>query len=112
MTEDERRKLVERILGILNKCKVRATYSAVGCILEVQPQAVGEYLGCPRREASWVVAKTTNRKQGREKGKPTGYKDCHLHPDLFEKPMLTSCRELRKCLDMPPATKHRLGCDG
>ena len=106
MTLEKRKQLLKEILGILNKRKVRATYSAVACILKMPPQSIGELLGCCRPCASWVVGKRT--------GKPTGYKREECHPDLCQKPKwMKSCCELRKCLQLSiPVEEHRRGCDG
>ena len=108
MTENE--VLVEKILCILNKRKVRATYSAVGCVLDTEARSVGKrYLGKPRHWASWVV---TKRPKG--DGKPSrdaGYEECHYHPDLFESDcIIESCCKLRKWLGLSHASKHRRGC--
>ena len=109
MSEKERHKLVKEILHILNERKVRATYSAVGCVLDVEARKVGKkYLGEPRHCASWVVIK---RPKG--DGKPSrkaGYEECHYHPDLSKSGCIKSCCKLRKWLDLPPASKHRRGC--
>ena len=107
MDDDERRRLVKNILRILNERKMRATYGAVACILETHPLSVGRrYLKEPRPEASWVVAKT-----GKGKGKPTGYEDSDIHPELCSDPrIIKSCCKLRKWLNLPPATEHRDGC--
>ena len=116
MTKKEQRRLrekvryerAEKILCELNKRKTRATYGAVGCILGVLPRHVGKYLGDPCPKASWVV-----RKSGLGKGKPTGYKKCEIHPQLYcNRHVITSCRELRESLGLPPASKHGPGCDG
>ena len=109
LTECERHVLIKKILRILNERKVRATYSAVGCVLETHPVSVGKkYLGCPRPEASWVVTKGD--------GKPSrnaGYKECHYHPDLLRSScIIKSCCKLRKWLGLSPVSEHGYGCDG
>ena len=109
LTEDERKARIKKVLCILNERKVRATYSAVGCVLDIEARNVGrKYLGEPCRWASWVVIKRPNGD-----GKPSrkaGYKECHYHPDLSKSGCIKSCCKLRKWLDLPPATEHRYGC--
>ena len=91
MTADERRELTEKILRELNKRKVRATYGAVACILEVAPVGVGYHLGDPRPWASWVVNGESKR--------PTNYKDSQMHRNLFDDcHVIKSCSELRELL--------------
>lgn len=105
MTDDRRKELVRKILAKLDKCKTRMTYSAVACLLDVQPQGVGEWLGKHRPEASWVVRK--------KDGRPTGYETCQCHPDLYSKRcVIKSCCQLRDILGVPPPLEHRRGCDG
>lgn len=76
MTDDWRKELVRKILAELGKRKTRMTYSAVACLLDVQPQGVGKWLGERRPEASWVV-----KKRG---GRQTGYETWQCHPDLLQ----------------------------
>ena len=103
MTPDERRALAKKILCELSKRKMRATYGAVACILEVLPRMVGYYLGDRCHKASWVVNKKTRR--------PTGYKKHEIDPDLCCNPrVIEACDELRRWLGLPPASKHRPGC--
>ena len=106
---EERKQLLEEILLILNRHKVRATYSAVACILKMPPQSLGrKWLGCPRPWASWIVRKGN--------GEPTGYDKSEKHPDLRRAEWMKSCCELRKWLKRPerplPISKHANGCDG
>ena len=110
MTPDERRDLAEEILCELSKRKMRATYGAVGCILGVLARGVGKCLGDPRPKASWVVAGSTNKKKGREKGKPTGYSKHERDPRLYcNRDYIKSCSELRKFLGWP-LDEHGPGC--
>ena len=108
MTREERKQLLEEILLILNRHKVRATYSAVACILEMPPHSLGrKWLGCPRPCASWIV--------GKGNGEPTGYDKSEKHPDLYRKAdWMKSCCELRKWLErpLPKPGSHGLYCDG
>ncbi len=69
-----RERKVEEILRYLNAKRVRATYSAVGGVIGVPAQSVGQYLGERRPRASWVVNDDT--------GQPTGYGSNEKHPDL------------------------------
>lgn len=103
LRKKERCELAEKILCELSKRKMRATYGAVGCILEVLPQDVGKYLGCRRPKASWVVNKKTRM--------PTGYEKHEIDPDLCCNPrVIEACDELRRWLGLSPASKHRRGC--
>ena len=107
MTSEERKDLLEKILLILNMRKVRVTYSAVACILEMQPWNLGrKWLGCPCPWASWVV--------GKRNGEPTDYEDCQKHPGLDRCKLMTSCCELRKWLKrpLPKPDMHGRYCDG
>ena len=104
---EERKHLLEEILLILNRCKVRATYNAVACILGIAPRNLGKLLGRRRPWASWVVSKGD--------GEPTGYENCEKHPDLYSKPeWMKSCCKLRECLKrpLPIGSQHADGCDG
>ena len=104
MTEDEQRELcqlAQKILCELSKRKTRATYGAVGCILEVPAWEVSRYLGCRRPKASWVVARRTVKRRGSKRGKPTGYKPCQLAEGLCNSPFKETCSELRKFLGWP-----------
>ena len=66
---------IDKILRALNKHKIRATYGAVGKVLNIPAIAVGSRLGSRRPEASWVVSSKT--------GRPTNYSAEDCHPDLF-----------------------------
>jgi hypothetical protein len=77
------------VLLFLNHEKVRATYGAVAECIGVIPQAMGERLGERTPEASWVVSA--------EDGRPTGYADSEMHPDLFRsKEVIADASELRE----------------
>lgn len=71
---------VKQALDYLNENKVRATYAAVQSYLGVKKVAWKKILGPNRPYASWVVNKKT--------GKPTGYDESELHPDLQENPLI------------------------
>ena len=105
VTDSWRKELVPKILAKLCKMKTRMTYSAVACLLDVQPQEVGKWLGERRQEASWVVRK--------KDGRPSGYKTWQCHPDLCcKRHVIKSCCQLRDILGVPPPRKHRRGCGG
>jgi hypothetical protein len=75
------------VLMFLNDEKVRATYGAVADCIGVIPQAMGDRLGDRTPEASWVVSA--------EDGRPTGYTDSEIHPELFRsKEIISSGGEL------------------
>jgi hypothetical protein len=80
----------QSILDVLNRARIRATYVAVGEVLGIPAQSVGQVLGIMRVEASWVVnAKTTM---------PTGYARHQLHPDLLRSGVISSGAQLRQLL--------------
>ena len=99
-----REDLMQKILAELCKMKTRMTYSAVACLLDVQPQGVGKWLGERRPEASWVVRK--------KDGRPSGYETWQCHPCLYKRHVIKSCCQLRDILGVPPPLEHRHGCDG
>jgi alkylated DNA nucleotide flippase Atl1 len=87
----------QAILEALNREKIRATYGAVAEVLGIQAWSVGQVLGAPRVEASWVV--------NAHSGLPTGYKVHQRHPDLMQNAAVIRTGErLRRLLD--PATRH------
>ena len=106
MTDDQRKELVQHILDELCKRKTRMTYSAVACLLCVHPRGMGRWLGEPRPEASWVVRKGD--------GRPTGYKGCAYHRDLYSKrDVIKSCCEMRNSFGVVHLPrKHAHGCEG
>ena len=65
---------VNQILDCLDRERVRATYGAVGEVLGLPAQSVGQALGSHSGRASWVVNAKT--------GKPTGYSVDMMHPEL------------------------------
>ena len=71
---------VHQILDCLNRERVRATYGAVGEVLQLPAQSVGQALGSQTRRASWVVNAKT--------GEPTGYAVDQKHPDLYRTPRI------------------------
>ena len=104
VTDSWRKELVPKILAELGKMETRMTYSAVACLLDVQPQGVGKWLGERRQEASWVVRK--------KDGRPSGYETWQCHPNLYSNHVIKSCCQLRDILGVPPPLEHRHGCDG
>ncbi len=69
---------LEEVLRFLNEQRLRATYGAVAEVLGVPARTMGRRLGAHRHEASWVVSAGS--------GRPTGYADHELHPDLRSSP--------------------------
>ena len=61
------------VLAALNRHQQRATYSAVAALLDQSPRLL-MYKRPRVPETSWVVSKTT--------GRPTGYDDADVHPQL------------------------------
>jgi dihydrofolate reductase len=71
---------LDEVLRFLDEQRLRATYGAVAEVLGVPARTMGRRLGARRHEASWVV----NARSGR----PTGYADHELHPQLLSNPEL------------------------
>jgi hypothetical protein len=65
---------LERILGFLSRCRIRATYGAVAGLVGVPPRSVGMLLGARTARASWVVSAKT--------GRPTDYNAVDIDPLL------------------------------
>ena len=63
------------ILAFLNAEQIRATYSAVGELLGIAPRAMGQQLGAPTVERSWIVSAGS--------GLPTDYNAEETHPSLL-----------------------------
>lgn len=66
---------VDEILDRLSRERVRATYGAVGEVLELPAPSVWRTLRSHTRKASWVVNSRT--------GEPTGHAVDQRHPDLY-----------------------------
>lgn len=66
---------IDSILSFLNRCKIRATYGAVGGVIGMHARSVSGLLGSRRPEASWVVRA--------DSGLPTGYRREQIHPDIY-----------------------------
>jgi hypothetical protein len=64
---------LDQVIAALNQHHQRATYSAVAGLLDQSPRLL---MRSRRREQSnsWIVAKAT--------GRPTGYDDVDIHPQL------------------------------
>lgn len=75
LRREYRKVAVARILQVLGRNRLRATYAAVGGVIAVPAGSVGRYLGGRRPAASWVVNSKT--------GKPTRYAGGEMHRDLF-----------------------------
>lgn len=77
--------MIERILDCLSETGTRATYGAVGNVIDLPPQSVGSLLGTRRRRASWVVNAAT--------GMPTGYRESEMDPRVNRStPIVTTAR--------------------
>ena len=95
---DPRRELTARILRFLNREQIRATYGAVGDLLGIPTQSVGDYLETPRIETSWVVTKSSKVPSLR-----AGYKPSEIHPALKNNPhVIDTAGELRRRLAHRP----------
>lgn len=69
--------VLNKIVQVLNKYKIRATYSAVAHAIGCTSLAVGVQLGERDPSKSWIVDSRT--------GLPTGYSPSQCHPELRSK---------------------------
>ena len=75
---------LDTILATLHQHHQRATYSAVAAVLDQAPRMLMR--GKPRAPSNcWIVSKTT--------GRPTGYADADLHPELMSNEAVLKTRE-------------------
>ena len=75
---------LDAILASLHQHHQRATYSAVAAMLDQTPRMLMR--GKPRAQSNcWIVSKAT--------GRPTGYDDADLHPQLTANETVLSTRE-------------------
>ena len=75
---------LDGILAALNQHQQRATYSAVAALVGQTPRLLMH--GRPREQNnSWIVSKTT--------GRPTGYPDAAVHPQLTANETILKTRE-------------------
>ena len=75
---------LDGILTALDQHHQRATYSAVAALLGQTPRLLMH--GKPRAQSnSWIVSKTT--------GRPTGYTDADVHPQLAANETILKTRE-------------------
>jgi hypothetical protein len=75
---------LDGILAALNQHQQRATYSAVAALVGQTPRLLMH--GRPREQSnSWIVSKTT--------GRPTGYSDADVHPQLTANETILTTRE-------------------
>lgn len=75
---------LDNILSTLNQHRQRATYGAVAALVGQTPRQVMR--DKPRaRNNSWIVSKTS--------GRPTGYADADLHPELTANETVLATRE-------------------
>jgi len=83
---DQRMNLIE-IVTLLNTHHQRATYGAVGDVVGLPAQSVGQLLGPRNHLNSWVVNART--------GLPTGYRKTEMHSALLENdPLLANGEDL------------------
>jgi hypothetical protein len=81
---------LDGILAVLNHHRQRATYSAVAALLGQTPRLL-MHKRARAPENSWIVSKTT--------GRPTGYPDSDVHPQLtVNETVLTTREELESWL--------------
>lgn len=75
---------LDGILAALNSHQQRATYSAVAALVGQTPRLLMH--GKAREQSnSWIVSKTT--------GRPTGYADADVHPQLTTQETILTTRE-------------------
>ena len=75
---------LDAILSTLHQHHQRATYSAVAAIVGQTPRMLMQ--GKPRAQSNcWIVSKTT--------GRPTGYADEDLHPQLMSNDTVLKTRD-------------------
>lgn len=75
---------LDTVLHALNQHHQRATYSAVAGLLDETPRRLMR--GKPREpNNSWIVSKST--------GRPSGYSDDAVHPQLTERADVLRTRE-------------------
>lgn len=72
------------VLAALNEHRQRATYSAVAALLGQSPRVL-MHSRARERANSWIVSKTS--------GKPTGYEEADLHPELMANASVIQTRE-------------------
>jgi len=72
------------VIAALNRHQQRATYSAVAALVDQSPRLL-MYKRPRTQETSWVVSKAT--------GRPTGYDDADVHPQLTVNETVLSTRE-------------------
>lgn len=75
---------LDGVIAALNQHQQRATYSAVAALVGQTPRLLMH--GRPRaQENSWIVSKST--------GRPTGYADTDVHPQLTANEAVLTTRE-------------------
>ena len=75
---------LDQVIAALNQHHQRATYSAVAGLLDQSPRLLMH--SRPRERAnSWIVSKAT--------GKPTGYDDTDIHPQLLANQAIIETRD-------------------
>jgi len=84
---------LEEVIDTLNRFHQRATYGAVGGLLDRNPRNIMSRSPRDPRH-SWVV--------NQERGKPTGYRKTEIDPDIIERArVITSPEELQVWLRNP-----------
>lgn len=74
---------LDEVVALLNRHHQRATYGAVAKVINARtPRGLMKHR-TGWHENSWVVAKTTNRQLGSQRGRPTGFTDRQLHPECL-----------------------------
>ncbi|HEY4302941.1 MAG TPA: hypothetical protein VGM82_00630 [Gemmatimonadaceae bacterium] len=75
---------LDQVLTALNQHQQRATYSAVAGLLDQPPRLLMH--SRPRAQSnSWIVSKGT--------GRPTGYEDADVHPQLLANEAVIETRD-------------------
>ncbi|MBC8373659.1 MAG: hypothetical protein ISS69_10175 [Phycisphaerae bacterium] len=73
------------IVTLLNTHHQRATYGAVGDVVGLPAQSVGQQLGPRNHLNSWVV--------NARRGLPTGYAQNEMHPNLLDNAQILASGE-------------------
>lgn len=87
-----------RVLECLDRERVRATYGAVGEVLQLPAQSVGLQLRNHAKQSCWVVSTRT--------GKPTGHSDTQTHPEFFSTRIIDTGAELLQLLGAAEENDH------
>lgn len=75
---------LDDVLSALNQHRQRATYSAVAALVGQTPRSLMH--GKPRAQTnSWIVSK--------QSGRPSGYADADVHPELLANEKVLATRD-------------------